>query len=135
MFRHLTLVLALMFANSAFADHPEVDWALAYKVPEAECKKPNSRRSNEVAGRADRYERKLKRYIRCVKEYQTVLISDHQRIFKAAEHGINQEQALVFVDNLKQIEGTLESLGEQFVIEQDYTELQRIFVMGNRPSI
>jgi hypothetical protein len=93
------------------------------------------RQSNEVAGYLDRYKRKLDRYVSCVKDYQSSLIEDHQRIVAAAERGLTGDQAREFVAILKSIEATIEGLGEDVVIERDTAELERILSVGNRPSI
>jgi hypothetical protein len=114
---------------------PEVEWSLEYVMPESTCVKPPMRQSNEVAGYLDRYKRKLDRYVGCVKDYQSSLIEDHQRIVAAAERGLTGDQAREFVAILKSFEATIEGLGEDVVIERDTAELERILSVGNRPSI
>ena len=114
--------------------HPEVSWSLGYIIPEHECVKPRVRQSN-TEGERERFQRKVTRFANCVKKYQARLITDHQRILVSAEHGLTEVQAQRFVTSLKSIEKTLVSLSEDFVIEQDYSELQRVLVIGNRSSI
>ena len=133
------LLLASIFvfgACSTWAEtpHPEVTWTLSYEIPDVTCVKPRLRKSNEVAGRDIRRKRRLARYLNCVKQYQTGLIKDHQRIVAAAEHGLTKDQGLAFVDVLKKIEARLESVNSDSAVSPDWLELQQLTI-GNRSSI
>ncbi|NKC00726.1 MAG: hypothetical protein GKR90_19835 [Pseudomonadales bacterium] len=131
----LVLMIGFLISPGVAADtHPEVAWSLGYSVPEHKCVKPRMRKSN-TEGQTDRFQRKVARFANCVKKYQTGLIADHQRILASAEHGLTKGQAEQLVGSLKSIEQSLVSLGEDFVVEQDYSDLQRVLVMGNRSSI
>ena len=133
------LLLASIFgfgACSVWAEtpHAEVTWSLSYEIPDVTCVKPRLRKSNEVAGRDIRRKRRLTRYMNCVKQYQTGLIKDHQRIVAAAEHGLSKEQGLAFVDVLKKIETRLESVNSDSAVLPEWVELQQLTI-GNRSSI
>jgi phosphoenolpyruvate carboxylase len=128
---------ALAGTSLAFAEalHPEVEWSIAYHVSETDCVAPRMRQSNEVAGQLDRYKRRLNHYNKCVQKYQAQLIGDHQRIFAAAEHGLTEQQGLQFVETLKSIEASLQSLGDDVDVENDYSDLMRYYSIGHRSSI
>jgi hypothetical protein len=71
-YRWLCLVCLSSFAIMAHAEdnpvHPEVQWALDYQLPEHECRMPELRNSNEVAGRIEKFEREAKRYSKLRRE-------------------------------------------------------------------
>lgn len=142
LYRHLVLTLVLCssnFVSTAVAEdidtNAEVAWVLNYQVPAHTCKKPKLRQSNQNADQISRFQRQSKRYVKCVAEYQTAIIEDHQRIVAAAEHGITSEQTQVFVEKLRGIEATVVELGGSTTTTIDPLEADRLLSVGNRSSI
>ena len=112
----------------------EVVWALDYQLPSHECKKPKLRNSNQP-DQIDKFERKSKRYRKCIAEYQTAIIEDHQRIVASVEHGISRLQAEILVKNLHAIEATVVETGEDISLTVDPFAAERLFLQPARPSI
>jgi hypothetical protein len=138
--RFVVLVCFLQITAGAFAAdsaevHSEISWALAYETPVQTCKRPKARQSNEVAGQFDRFRRKMEKYTKCVNKYHQLLIEDHQRIVKAAEFGITEQQAQSMIAKVRHIEATVEALGENYSITLNQYDIERFFHVGNRPSI
>ena len=142
LYRHLVLTLAICssnFVSIAAAEeahtNTEVEWVLGYEIPAHDCKKPKLRQSNQNADQISRFQRQSKRYARCVAEYQTGIIEDHQRIIAAAEHGISKDQTQIFVEKLRNIEATVVELGGSAGSSIDPLEAERLLSVGNRSSI
>lgn len=144
--KFVVLVVFLQLTAAAFAAdnaesadsaevHSEVSWALVYETPVQTCKRPKARKSNEVAGQFDRFRRKMEKYTKCVNIYHQRLIEDHQRIVKAAEFGITEQQAQIMIAKVRHIEESVEALGENYSITLNQYDIERFFHVGNRPSI
>ncbi len=138
-------LLAVGVADPAAADEPataaadttpgpEVAWALSYELPAHDCKRPKLRNSNQPDA-VSKFERKTKRYVKCVVKYQTAIIEDHQKIIAAAEQGVTTEQAETLVAHLRAIEAAVVELGEDSTVTLDPLEAERLLSVGNRPSI
>ena len=132
----LIVLAAVALSSQCFAAevHPEITRSLNYSMPEHNCVKPRVRNSN-TTGQLQRFVRKMSRFASCVKKYQSDLIADHQRIVASAEHGLATMQAEKLARILKVIENNLVTLGEDVVIEPDYSDLDRTQTLGNRSSI
>lgn len=137
--RTLTILAALMTSSVAYAQtanlDPDISWVMNYEQPTHKCTRPKMKKSNEVAGKVARYERKMARFAKCVKSHQSVLIADHSRIVAVAEKPISQEQATKFAKILKDIEATVTELGQNTNFGLDPAEVDRLMRVGNRPSI
>ena len=138
--RQTAAVVAILVASGmTYAETPqpdsEISWAMGYEQPEHKCARPKMKKSNEVAGKVARYERKMARFAKCVQAHQSVLIADHTRIVGAAQKPITQEQAATFAEKLKGIETTVTELGEDAKFGLDPAEVDRLMRVGNRPSI
>ena len=133
------LVYLLLVSTAAMAaerqdDQHRIDWVLAYTQPKHKCVRPKTKKSNEVAGKVARYQRKVARYAKCVKAHQLNLIDDHQQIVAIAKHNITQSQAKKFAEKLKNIEKTITELGNDVDVSLNPVEVDRILRIGNRPS-
>jgi hypothetical protein len=123
---------------AADATNGDLSWALAYETPGHSCVRPKQRKSNEVAGQYDKMKRKTAQFNRCVKEFHGQLIEDHQKIVQAARTaptGFTEQQGQSLLAKVRDIEKTLEELGENLSIPHDQYEIERFFHIGNRPSI
>ena len=125
--------LILLIPGISFAEnHPEVQAALDYQLPENTCgTKPKSfESSGEVIGKpvqesggltyfegsgADemsdvdsytrkRQERKVARWKSCTKEYKSGLLEDMDELKASAQHGLTQPQANIILANLANIQ-------------------------------
>ncbi|MFK7915858.1 MAG: hypothetical protein AB8B93_18235 [Pseudomonadales bacterium] len=120
--------LALLgFASSASAadapqTHPKVVEALEWSLPANSCKQPRSvgtvtKVNNEGAdsgARADidshtlaRYERKKKRWLKCVDKYKDGLRGDFETLRGSAQHGLTQDQANAIMSKMKLIQAVM----------------------------
>ena len=125
--------LILLMSTISFAEnHPEVQAALDYQLPENTCgKKPKSfESSGEAIGQpvqesgaltvfegsgADemsdvdsytrkRQERKMARWKNCTKEYKSGLLADMEALKASAQHGLTQPQANIILENMASIQ-------------------------------
>lgn len=114
-------------ANAALAadapqTHPEVQAALNWALPANTCKQPRSvgtvtKVNNEGAdsgARADvdsytieRYERKKKRWLKCVDGYKDDLKGDFETLRGSAQHGLTQAQANTILGKMKLIQSVI----------------------------
>ena len=132
----LTLVLTpdTTAAQETLTDS-EIEWAGAYQQPIHKCSRPKIKKSNEVAGKVARYQRKVARFAKCVRGHQQILMADHQRIVRIVKGTtLTQEQANDFATKLKSIEETIAELGADVDISTNPTDMDRILRIGNRPS-
>lgn len=128
-------IATILAADAARGD---LSWALAYETPGHSCVRPKLRKSNEVAGQYEKMKRKTAQFNRCVKKFHGLLIEDHQKIVQAARTaptGFTEQQAQSLLAKVRDIEKTLEELGENLSIPHDQYEIERFFHVGNRPSI
>jgi hypothetical protein len=125
--------LILLMSTISFAEnHPEVQAALDYQLPENTCgKKPKSfESSGEAIGQpvqesgaltvfegsgADemsdvdsytrkRQERKMTRWKNCTREYKSGLLADMEALKSSAQHGLTQPQANIILENMATIQ-------------------------------
>ncbi len=133
------VITVLVVSGVTVAETPQSDpdilWAMDYEQPAHNCARPKMKKSNEVAGKVARYERKMARFAKCVQAHQSVLIADHTRIVALAQNSITQEQAAKFAEKLKGIEATVTELGQDAKFGLDPAEVDRLMRVGNRPSI
>ncbi len=102
----LTLLLAFPTAAET-APHKEVVKALAWELPANECEKPkllaqSSNVKDEQGSREitdvdsytiGRYERREKRWKKCVDKYKKGLMKDFEKLQNSAQYGLTQDQA------------------------------------------
>ena len=119
------LLLSLSWGVSANQDiHPEVRYALEWELPPNECAKPRLMAQSakvvdgggsdflEGAGAMTdvdsytikRYERKKKRWEKCVDKYKSKLMKDFERLKNSAQHGLTQDQADQILANMATIQ-------------------------------
>ncbi len=106
----LTLALAAGFCPSALAEempvaaatsaapaagttHPDVQRALEYKLPQADCPRPQMSRGSNDPTAVDRFKRSMKRYTDCLKAYDETLFTDLKFLHGSVAHGATQAQA------------------------------------------
>ena len=111
------LILLLPYSSIAPAQedlHSEVAWALDWNLPENKCEKPNliSQSYKVTDSEGDRpvsdvdsytirrYERKEKRWKKCVDNYKKDLMKDFTRLKDSAQYGLTQEQANSILEKL-----------------------------------
>ncbi|MEM7100083.1 MAG: hypothetical protein AAF541_17580 [Pseudomonadota bacterium] len=113
----LWAVTALTHAES----HPEVLAALDYQIEPHTCgERPSLRRGAEYANDThetvmsdvDHYtrtqhNRKLKKWTRCIKRYNKILLKDFARLKDSVKHGMTQDQANTVLGKLKAIQDTV----------------------------
>lgn len=117
------------------APHPEVAWALAYALPADECQRPNVRRGNDNATRAEKFRRQAKRYTGCVKTYQEARLIDFNRIKDAAVHGLTTAQAQALRSHLQAIASRIKELGEDIeLVMMTDADNERLANQGARTS-
>lgn len=94
-------------ATSPAPIHKKVQAALAWRLPVNPCEKPRelimaSTADPSQGGKAQtdidtytmkRYERKEKRWKKCVKKYQKTLMDDFEELKNSAQYGLTQPQA------------------------------------------
>ena len=131
----LLISVALPAAADKDAETRDMNWVANYEIPGHDCKEPKLRQSNQNADQISRYQRKLKRYRKCVGEYQQILIADHQQIISIAQQSATPEQTTMVVEKLAEIQEAVVSMGEGQSLEVDPLEVERIGSVGNRPSI
>ena len=106
--RALTLALAASFctpmlaaevpaatsaAPASAAVHPEVQRALEYTLPQADCTKPQMSRGNNDATAVERFQRAMKRYTGCLQAYDETLFNDLTFLHGSLAHGATKAQA------------------------------------------
>ncbi len=125
--------LILLIPGISFAEnHPEVQAALDYQLPENTCgTKPKSfESSGEAIGKPiqdssstsifegsgaeemsdvdsytrKRQERKMTRWKNCTKEYKSGLLADMEALKASAQHGLTQPQANMILENMASIQ-------------------------------
>lgn len=96
-----------VFGTAAEMPHKEVRWALDWTAPVNACEKPklvshsyNVTDSEGARPVTDvdsytikRYERKEKRYEKCLEQYKKGLLKDFERLKGSAQYGLTQDQA------------------------------------------
>ena len=98
--------------------HPDIAAALDWSLPENECVQPKmvARSSNIVDGDGSReitdvdnytirrYEKKQKRWQKCVNRYKKSLMEDFTKLKDSAQHGLTQDQANAILAKLALIQ-------------------------------
>jgi hypothetical protein len=129
------LLAAGVFAAEPAALHPEVAWAVDYRVPEHDCVEPNIRPGNNTATRVERFRRQAKRYTSCVKSYQEGLLADFGRIQDAVRFGVTPDQAESMKANLDAIATRIKSMKETIeLVTMTEMEAERLANQGARTS-
>ena len=80
-------------APTAAAIHPDVQRALDYKLPQADCARPQVSRGNNDATAVERFQRSMKRYTACLQAYNETLFNDLTFLHGSVAHGATQAQA------------------------------------------
>ena len=80
-------------ASAAVAAHPDVQRALAYKLPVANCERPQMSRGSNDATAVERFQRSMKRYTQCLRAYDETLYGDLLFLHGSIAHGASQAQA------------------------------------------
>ena len=73
--------------------HPDVQRALAYTLPQADCPRPQMSRGSNDPTAVDRFKRSMKRYTDCLKAYDETLFTDLKFLHGSVAHGATQAQA------------------------------------------
>ena len=110
------LILACLhvFASAEAVTHKEVAWALDWALPANNCEKPRlvSHSYNVKDSEGDRavtdvdsytikrYERKEKRWQKCVDKYKKNLLKDFERLKGSAQYGLTQDQAKRILEHM-----------------------------------
>ena len=129
------LVLAAGPASAETPEQKDMSWVVGYEIPEHDCKEPKLRQSNQSADQISRFQRKLKRYRKCVGEFQQQLTADHQQIITIAQQSATPEQTTVVVEKLQGIQAAVVELSQSQGLEVDPTDIEQLNSVGNRPSI
>ena len=133
------VLAALLTANLIQAEshlHKEVVAALGWELPTNECSKPRlmAQSSNVVDGKGareitdvdsytiERYNRKEKRWQKCLNKYKERLMKDFERLKGSAQHGLTQQQAnqiLTKMALIQQVYMSHDGLPEETVTEKE----------------
>jgi len=133
------VLAALLSANLTQAEshpHKEVVAALGWELPTNECSKPRlmAQSSNVVDGKGareitdvdsytiERYNRKEKRWQKCLNKYKERLMKDFERLKGSAQHGLTQQQAnqiLTKMALIQQVYMSHDGLPEETVTEKE----------------
>ena len=134
------MLLALALSCVAFGEtHERVQAALDWELPPNICKEPKSlgfdgvlanggyishapTGTTETSDRTptvfdidhykiERYERKRKRWQRCVSEYKSTLLSHFETLRLSAQYGLTKQQADAILAKLSQIQATVMAPG------------------------
>ena len=103
--------------------HPEVQAALDWQLPAHSCgSQPTLTKGSDYANEThetvtsnvdhytrERYERKLKRWNKCMDKYRKALVKDFGELKDSVRHGMTQQQAETVLTKLKLIQDTLEA--------------------------
>ncbi|MAM81945.1 MAG: hypothetical protein CMP89_14490 [Gammaproteobacteria bacterium] len=127
----ITTTFACLLALSSFGKsaeansvHPEVDQALKWELPVNECSKPKLivKAANLVDGGGSdfmegagsmtdvdshtikRYERKQKRWEKCVEKYKSELMIAFARLKDSAQYGLTRAQADIILASMAEIQ-------------------------------
>jgi len=132
---HCVVPATLFAASLVSAQERDLAWGLSYEVLANECKAPVQKRANETGGQADRLQRRMKRYVACVGDYQEERIAEHQALVSLLSPELEEAQLEQIVGSIKDIETKLEVLSEDVRIGQDAIDIERNLSVPNRPSI
>ena len=121
-----TLVCSSLLALCAIPSHansvhPEVQAALDWQLPEHDCgAQPRMRKGSDYANETHetvhsdtdtytrkRYQRKMKRWDKCMGKYRNNLIKEFGRLKDSVRHGMTPAQAELVLTKLKLIQDTL----------------------------
>ena len=132
----LGLLLVVTLSCSAFGEvHEKVQAALDWELPPNNCQKPKDLRIEGVLAnggyishaptgtsessdrtptvfdldhyKIERYERKRKRWEKCVSEYKSALLEDFEVLRTSAQYGLIEQQADVILAKLAQIQAAV----------------------------
>ena len=79
--------------QAATSTHPDVQRALDYTLPQADCPRPQMSRGSNDPTAVDRFKRAMKRYTDCLKAYDETLFNDLTFLHGSVAHGATQAQA------------------------------------------
>lgn len=134
---HRLLLLLFVFTvtpvSAEQALHREVEWALGWTIPQNKCTKPNmvshsynvkdeegSRPVTDVDSYAiNRYERKEKRWEKCVDRYKKTLLEDLERLKGSAQYGLTQDQANQILEHMAMLQQVYLSDGGRLAEESE----------------
>ena len=120
----ISCALFIALPHTAAADtHPEVQAALDWQLPDHSCGgQPTLNKGSDytndthetVTSDVDhytrqRYQRKMKRWNKCMEKYRQRLITDFGELKDSVRHGMTQQQAEIVLGKLKLIQDTLQA--------------------------
>ena len=128
-----TALLAAPVTLISAETHEKVQEALNWELPVNECKKPRlvgagldivdgiGTRSTDISShKMRRYNRKVKRWQRCVSKYREALMKDFEELKNCAQYGLTQQQAETILGKLALIQAVV--ISPEGVVEEEVSK-------------